>query len=241
MPTLASLIPPILISFIETTIRDTLDLLFPPTDTSTFDLIPIHRPFCHRCAAPIFTPIHPDNPIPIPSCRNCADFIRYLDWARAPYQEKGTVRQAIIQYKYQNVHTWLPHLISWIEEAYRQFAAHLPWDGVVPVPLHPIRKADRTFNQSEDLALALSKHHQLPYLPCLQRIIHTPKQSLLTRSERLQNLNQALILNPKFDVHGLSLLIIDDVLTTGATAEACAHILKKHGARFVAALTIARA
>jgi ComF family protein len=236
---LASWIPAPALTFIKTLATDFYTLIYPTYDPATIDTRPLHRPFCQRCAAPIFTTL-PGNPATL-TCPNCAGRNWSLDWARSAYKEAGTIRSAIIQFKYNRQYHWKPWLVDWLEDAYRQYAAHIKWDGLVPVPLHPSRKAERTFNQAEVLAKSLCKRQLLPYFPCLHRHLPTPKQSLLHRAARLRNLRQALRLNPKFDVHGLNLLIIDDVFTTGATAEACAKVLKKNGASFVAILAVARA
>jgi ComF family protein len=236
---LATVIPAPVLSFIKKAASDAFNLIYPTYNPNQFNTSLLHRPFCKRCAAPIFSVTHSD-PSSI-TCANCAQRTWYLDWARAAYKETGTPRHAIIQFKYNRQYHWKPWLVNWLEDAFREYAAHIRWDGIVPVPLHPARKVDRTFNQAEEIAGTLCKRQSLHYLPCLKRILPTPKQSLLNRAARLRNLNQAFQLNPKFDVRGLHLLIIDDVFTTGATAEACAKVLKKNGAAFVAALAVARA
>ncbi len=236
---LATAIPAPLLSFIKNATLDTFHLIYPSYNPDQFKITPIHRPFCRRCAAPLLGFANIDSS---PStCANCSRRTWYLDWARSAYKETGTPRHAIIQFKYNRQYHWKPWLVNWLEDAFREYAAHIRWDGIVPVPIHPTRKADRTFNQAEEIARTLCKRQSLPYLPCLIRTLPTPKQSLLSRAYRLRNLNRAIQLNPKFDVRGLHLLIIDDVFTTGATAEACAKVLKKNGAAFVAALAVARA
>ncbi|MDA0324814.1 MAG: phosphoribosyltransferase family protein, partial [Verrucomicrobia bacterium] len=114
------------------------------------------------------------------------------------------------------------------------------WDALVPVPLFRARRKERGFNQSAEIAEWLGQEVGIRVEEGLARVRETPPQARLRRSERLRNLRGALALAPGFDPKGRRLLICDDVFTTGATADACARILKQNGAVEVAALTVAR-
>ncbi len=81
---------------------------------------------------------------------------------------------------------------------------------------------------------------KIPVLDCLYRYRETISQTGLERAARLENMTGAFQMKPKFDVRGRNLLLIDDILTTGATANACAQTLAKAGAGRVAVLTVAR-
>jgi ComF family protein len=107
-------------------------------------------------------------------------------------------------------------------------------DAVVPVPLHPLREYRRGFNQAHDLAV----HLGVPVMPLLKRIIHTPSQIDLPRSERRMNVKDAFAVAGPMRVS--TVVLIDDVSTTGATLEACACVLRNAGAGEVRALTAAR-
>jgi ComF family protein len=116
-------------------------------------------------------------------------------------------------------------------------------DAVVPVPLHPWKRIQRGFNQSADLARALG----LPVRPVLRRRRATRPQAGLTPGQRRRNVAGAFGLaswpwhaSPA-TVAGCTLVLVDDVMTTGATLDACARVLKRAGAREVRVLTLARA
>ena len=109
-------------------------------------------------------------------------------------------------------------------------------DGVVPVPLHPRRRRERGFNQAELLARELGR----PVLQVLARTRETGTQASLPEAQRHRNVRDAFA-RTGADIRGLSLVLVDDVATTGATLEACARVLMAAGAREVAALTVARA
>ena len=116
-----------------------------------------------------------------------------------------------------------------------------PADLVLPIPLHPVRQRERTFNQAEVLAEALARELVLPCRSnLLLRTQPTRPQAELTREERARNVRGAFALNPDPSIRGQRVLLVDDVLTTGSTAEACAHLLKTAGALHVVAVTAVR-
>jgi len=113
---------------------------------------------------------------------------------------------------------------------------------MVPVPLHPRKKRERRYNQSTELARTLARLRGLTWCDALRRIRYTDSQAGLDRDGRLKNLKGAFIVVPRAvrQLTGRDILLIDDVLTTGATAHECALTLKKCGAGKVAVLTVAR-
>jgi ComF family protein len=113
-------------------------------------------------------------------------------------------------------------------------------DALVPVPLHPRRLREREFNQSEILCHELSRTSGIPIISPLARRRYTTTQTQLDRKGRRQNLRDAFILGKNMDVTNMNLLLVDDVLTTGSTLDACASALLEAGASSVRALTAAR-
>jgi ComF family protein len=109
-------------------------------------------------------------------------------------------------------------------------------DLVVPVPLHRQRRRARGFNQAEELA----RHLGLGWKDVLRRTRATPSQTDLPAAQRHANVRDAFALRRGRAVDGLTVLLVDDVSTTGATLEACAGVLRQAGAREVRALTAAR-
>jgi len=116
-----------------------------------------------------------------------------------------------------------------------------PVDGIVPVPLHPARLAERGFNQAELLAAPCASHWGLPLLTrTLVRARATRPQTELDGAARRDNVAGAFRVSRPADVAGRRLLLVDDVLTTGATVAAAARVLRQHGAREVGVLVLAR-
>jgi len=115
-------------------------------------------------------------------------------------------------------------------------------DLLVPVPLHWTRLFTRRFNQSALLAQAIRAAGGPPVAPdWLVRRRRTPSQGTLGPLARTRNVRGAFALKPGRDVKGKSVVVIDDVLTTGATAEECARVLRRAGAASVRVLVLARA
>jgi ComF family protein len=122
----------------------------------------------------------------------------------------------------------------------RVLPRELKIDVIVPVPLHWTRLLTRGFNQSELLAMEVARRWQVPVDGALLRKKRTSSQTELTHDERRLNVEGAFEVRKSAAVAGRSVLLIDDVLTTGATARACARMLKRAGARRVTVLTLAR-
>lgn len=115
------------------------------------------------------------------------------------------------------------------------------WDGVIPVPLHWYKRWQRGFNPSEILARSVARATGLPLLRrILVRIRPTSTQATLPKSERRRNVRNAFRVRRCGSVRGRTLLLVDDVLTTGATAAECSGQLLRSGARAVDLLTAAR-
>jgi ComF family protein len=217
-------------------IRTVLDLVY-PVDPVPDRLPELRAPFCEVCGEPFFGVA--DGPF---RCANCLGRRWSLLRARAPYRSVDEVRKVIHEFKYGGAFHHRRLLISWICQGYDRFYAESgPYHALVPVPLYPLRRRDRGFNQAEELAAGLSEHCGVPVRRLLRRVRSTETQTRLRRSERLKNQKGAYeFLKTKFDVTGARLLIIDDVFTTGATVDACARVLRGAGASEVSVLTVAR-
>lgn len=111
---------------------------------------------------------------------------------------------------------------------------------VVPVPLYFLRKFDRGFNQSELLAKEICKKMGLPLSLVLKRVRNTSQQMKLNRPNRLQNLQGAFRCKNPENIVGKTILLVDDVTTTGATLNECAKTLKSAGARQVFGVVVAK-
>jgi ComF family protein len=162
--------------------------------------------------------------------------------ARAPlrYREDGIARQAILLCKHGGRLGLLRHLANLLAQEAPALLAMQEWDALVPVPLHWVRRWRRGFNQAERLARTVGRRHDLPVLTrVLVRLRPTPPQQGNVEARR-RNVRDAFGVPKPGRVAGRRLLLVDDVFTTGATANACAAVLLKAGAAAVGVLTLAR-
>jgi ComF family protein len=184
----------------------------------------ITPPWCEACGRP--------GEEPLPSCSDCPP--RVIDGARAPFLYEGPISQAIRGMKFSGWHALGAHLSGAMAEVAGDL---LPADVVAWVPLARRRLRRRGFDQAEVLATALAHRLDLPFSPLLRRIRDTTAQARKRGSERRRALEGAF--EAWEDLPG-TVLLVDDVLTTGATAAACSRTLKRAGATRVSVLTAAR-
>ena len=195
----------------------------------------IRPPRCETCSQPY------RGEIPTFVCPNCRGEAFYFDCAVAVLRSTGVVREMIHRLKYGK-ELWLGRILAgWMREglADPRLAGWTP-DALVPVPLHPKRLREREFNQAEILCQELSRTTGIRVFSPLLRQRYTTTQTQLDRRGRRQNLRDAFVPGKNRDVTNMNLLLVDDVLTTGSTLDACAAVLLEAGARSVRALTAAR-
>ncbi len=190
---------------------------------------------CSGCRAPFASPWPLDeNGL----CSLCRTGAHGFDAAYSFGFYEGTLRELVHVLKYQKVHTLA-------EPLGRLMARACPrdqrFDLIVPVPMHWRRKWDRGFNQAEALAAILGRRLALPVRNILRRRKATPPQAGMTAAKRRANMTGAFRLRRRQNVRDTRILLVDDVLTTGATLGACARVLKRAGARHVSVITVARA
>jgi ComF family protein len=210
---------------------------------------PTAGPVCASCWASV-------TPLPLPQCAMCGDVLvawrlesvagsccprcrrspRSLDRALAIGAYEGALKTIIHGLKYDGLRSLAAPLGRLMRE--RGAAILTGADAVVPVPLHFLRRRQRGFNQAADLAAGLG----LPVVHALRRTAATAPQSGLPASQRNRNVRKAFALTRTAgSLAGRTVVLIDDVCTTGATIEACARELKGGGCLAVRALTAARA
>jgi len=127
-------------------------------------------------------------------------------------------------------------------EAARRIPAQFAADLIVPVPLHRTRQKERGFNQVDLFGRPLARKLRLPYRPVLlKRERARPEKHLLHFEERWEAVRGAFVIRDGGRVDNLRILLLDDVMTSGATLDACSGALREAGAKSVAGLTIARA
>ncbi len=202
------------------------------------DFAPIAGPVCPTCGRPFDSPESLQHS-PGHLCLACRQSPPQFDQALAVGQFEGPLREAIHQFKYRPCRSLGKPLGDWMAERVRLLSSI---DMVMPVPLHAKRLRQRGFNQALLLAHRMSERHAVPlFCDNLIRMRSTRPQVELTGDERIKNVKGAFTLRYPGKVTGKSVVLIDDVFTTGATMNECAHVLKQAGAMQVTAFTLARA
>ena len=158
-------------------------------------------------------------------------------YARYVFETDKTLQDIIHALKYKKqfkLGTFLGEILS-------EGVKNLNWqfDLIVPVPIHPLKKAERGYNQSDYLVKGLSKSLGIPYsTKLLKRTKHTESQTHLAMTERAKNVANAFkVKNPEL-IKGKSFLLMDDVITTGATTQECGRALVNSGAKTVYACSV---
>ena len=191
--------------------------------------------FCTSCRTPFL------NSFPLDSegrCALCRSGLRAFDAAYSFGAYGGTLRELIHLLKYEGIQ---PLALPLGRLLLRSFPRDEALDFIVPVPLHWRRRWKRGFNQSELLAGVLAGATGITVRRPLGRTHATATQAGLSNSERRRNVARAFHCRRPEMVSGKRILLVDDVMTTGSTATACATALKRAGAARVVLLTVARA
>jgi ComF family protein len=226
--------------------RGLLELLYPPACLACSQVLPVRAFFCETCDTAV-------ERVPPACCRTCAEPGRFPSgecprcrlhpppFARAwaPFAHEGPVSRAIHRFKYEDHPELAEPLGELLAHEARAFLRHAP-ALLVALPLHARRFRERQYDQTQLLAGSLAKATGLRApVGLLSRPRETQRQVGLSEAERARNVAEAFLASPT--VAGQSLLLIDDVFTTGATTRAAATALLNAGAAHIEVLTIARA
>lgn len=215
----------------------TLDAIFVPTcascgrrgrwvcATCADKLLPILKPGCPRCG------VLPPRPC------DCAFLPPEIERLRSVYSFHGWVRDAIHRLKYDGERARAPMLADQFTHIRDQLS---DMDAIVAVPIHQNRMRTRGFNQSELLAQRVSQIYGLPVIRLLERAEDRGSQVGRSSTDRWQAVNGVFRCIDAAAVRGCRIIVLDDVITTGATVSSCAQELIRCGASVVRGLSVAR-
>jgi ComF family protein len=199
------------------------------------EIVPLTAPCCPVCGVPTTTV--PPTTVTASRCPTCVNQPPPWDWARAAARYAGPVREALHALKFQGKRALARPLADLLAEQTRPLPN--PVDALIPVPLARERERDRGFNQAALIAEGLRGTLGVPVRRgWLSRVRATPPQTDLGADERRRNVRGAFRAAPA--VAGHHVVVVDDVLTTGATAAECARALREAGVGSVGILTVAR-
>ncbi len=201
------------------------------------DVTFITAPYCARCGIPFDDPYTFGGEALV--CGACSKHSPAFQRARAVFVYTEKSRGLVTRLKHADRTDFAPALARWMVRAGKEVLENA--DLLVPVPLHRWRLLVRTYNQSALLTRwVASEAHISARYNVLRRVKATPSQGGLSASSRRRNVTDAFNVTEPTTVAGKRIVLIDDVLTTGATLDACAKALKNAGATNVDALVVGR-
>ncbi len=176
-------------------------------------------------------------------CSSCIENKKAYSRHRSCGLYQGKLKDVILLYKYRQFKILGKGLADFVSRSLsRDESLFLGTDFLVPVPLHPRKERKRGFNQAREIAVWLGKKHSIP---CMDNILVKTKnnaaQTTLESKQRWENVKNAYRVKKPALLAGKTVLLIDDVFTTGATINECSRVLKKSGAKEVRCITIAQA
>lgn len=158
----------------------------------------------------------------------------YCDGVVCVFEYEGIVRGALKRFKFHNKPSYYRTLANLLTERLFCLEDGFELDISMGVPLHKDRQDERGFNQAQLISKEVSKRLGIEDASkAIERVRKTKTQSLLKKSERIENVKGAFVLNDYYKISGKKILLIDDILTTGSTIDECARILKEAGAALV--------
>ncbi|PCJ97564.1 MAG: amidophosphoribosyltransferase [Zetaproteobacteria bacterium] len=238
-------------STLKTILSDGLNLVLPPRCPVTGDMVDLQGmisqeawsrlmfitdPLCAHCGAPLAFEVEENT-----CCILCLENPPLYTSARAALGYNDASRDLVLGFKHGDKTHIVQSFIPWLKQVGREMLEHA--DYLVPVPLHSLRLVVRRYNQAALIAGALSKSVDVTHLPmALKRVRATPSQGHLKSDERAKNVHAAFDVPFKYRalLKDKTVVLVDDVLTTGATVNECAKILYSYGVKQVHVLTLAR-
>jgi ComF family protein len=190
--------------------------------------------YCAQCKTPFLNAFPLDLEGRCPLCRAGA---RNFEAAYCFGFYEGALRELIHLLKYDGMKPLARPLSEFLWMA---LPVDERFDAVVAMPLHWRRRFERGFNQSAVLAREVARRRKIPLMNAVRRVKATRSQTGLTNAGRRENVRGAFRVPGGRRLDGKKILLVDDVMTTGATASACASALKRAGAASVTVLTLAR-
>lgn len=169
-------------------------------------------------------------------CPKCEDRKTFLDSICSPMIYNNHSKDLILKFKNFN----RIEIAEWILSPIKNHLPNVPFDYIVPVPLHNLKLIWRGYNQAAQLAKIISSAEKIPYSDLLRKTRFTKSQGLFNKNKRIDNVKNSFSVKSKFNLVNKTVLLVDDVYTTGSTMEECARILKKSGVSQVFGISMAK-
>jgi ComF family protein len=175
-------------------------------------------------------------------CKNTNHIYCFADCISALDYHAHNVSQSIISFKFFRRPEAAKVLAGYMAKIFNQYYSDIPFDHIQAVPVSPIRRKDRGYDQSyllaQELCVLLNRP---PPADLLKKVVHNKEQHLLGAEKRWKNVQNVYAPIDEYEIKDKMILLVDDIITTGATLDECAKVLLKSGARQVYCITLASA
>lgn len=208
-----------------------LDMIFPPRCVFCNEILLPGAKVCKKCAKEIIQ-INHVKCIVLPASGKAISCV-------SPFAYENKIRQSILQFKFHGHRNFAGIYAEKMAELVQKQFPEISFDFITSVPISSERRKIRGYNQSELLARSVSQCLSVPYDDCLVKIKNNREQHKLSEKERFKNVLGVYQVENAEKISGKSVLLVDDIVTTGATLSACAAMLYQNGAKFVACATVA--
>ncbi|MGP1612847.1 MAG: ComF family protein [Catonella sp.] len=199
-------------------------------------LMPLHEPLCYKCGRQITS-------TGSEFCETCFNYNFNFDKAFSLWPYNNITKTSLARFKYKGRREFADYYADKLYEYFAPLISKLDISALIPVPIHPNRLITRGYNQANLISNILSKKLDLPNISdYLIRSKNTTAQKDLDPISRRKNLKNAFEINQNskyYNIHLKNILLIDDIYTTGSTADSCSKILKDSGTEKVYVLCIA--
>lgn len=205
-----------------------------PTCTKTITM-ENKQEFCRKCGKFIIK----NMDVKISICQSCNENEQYFDIARGVGLYQGIIKDNIYKFKYHGQRSLAEVMARLMVDKAIAYSEYSKLDCIVPVPIAEEKLMVRKYNQAYLLSREVGKLMKLPLIADkLIRVVNTPAQSKLSKEAREENLKGAFKVVEAEVFYNKKILLVDDILTTGSTANECSRIMKEKGAESVAVLTL---
>ena len=220
--------------------RIILSVFFPERCSICGRIKPFLKSYCHVCGVD-------DIILSTSTCQECGhencicsqDVTAKLVNFTAVYKYSGQIKNSLMRFKFFGESSYAEIFGKAMADRVKAVYSGVNFDGVCFVPMTKTSQTHRGYNQSELLAFKVADELKLSVIPCLEKIKTTENQKDLSASQRIANVKNSFRINPKNDIAGKTLILCDDIKTTGATLSECRSALLTAGARDVYCVCLA--
>ena len=215
-------------------------IFFPEKCEICGEIKPFLKPYCPKCGID-------GKAIAITACPDCGhekcmcltDAYIKLPHFSAVYYYEGQIKRSLLRFKFYSESSYADIFGKAMADRIKELYSNTEFDGICFVPMTKQAQLKRGYNQSELLALKISEELNIPLVPCLRKVRQSQNQKNLSARERAENVTDSFEVKPKSDIKGKTIILCDDIKTTGSTLKECSDTLLKAGAKDVYCICLA--